>query len=241
MMRSSYGKAGFRSPKRKELPLLINRRELCQGVAATALITALSAYALEPLPAAAEDTVSTAELMKPDTLPDMAIGSDKAPVTIIEYASMTCPHCAHFQETTFPEVKKRYIDTGKVRYIFREFPLDTLASAAFLLARCSGEKDPNKYFAMIDTLFRKQQQWVVAKPVPPLLAIAKQAGFTEQSFDACLANQKLLDGVQNVRQRAIDAFKVQSTPTFFINGTKFAGAMTIDEMAKVIDPQLKGG
>jgi protein-disulfide isomerase len=221
--------------------LSINRRELCQGAAAVALAAALGAYTLEPLPAVAEDTVSTAELMKPAALPDMAIGSDKAPVTIVEYASMTCPHCAHFQETTFPEVKKRYIDTGKVRYIFREFPLDTLASAGFLLARCSGEKDPTKYFAMIDTLFRKQQQWVVAKPVPPLLAIAKQAGFTEQSFDACLANQKLLDGVQNVRQRGIDAFKVQSTPTFFINGTKFSGAMTIEEMAKVIDPQLKGG
>ena len=219
----------------------INRRELCQGAAAVALAAALGAYALEPLPAAAQDTVSTAELMKPDALPDMAIGSDKAPVTVIEYASMTCPHCAHFQETTFPEVKKRYIDTGKVRYIFREFPLDTLASAAFLLARCSGEKEPGKYFAMIDTLFRKQQQWVVSKPVPPLLAIAKQAGFTEQSFDACLANQKLLDGVQNVRQRAVDVFKVQSTPTFFINGTKYSGAMTIEEIAKVIDPQLKGG
>ena len=217
----------------------INRRELCQGAAAVALAVTFGAYA--PLPAAAEDTVSTTELMKPAALPDMAIGNDKAPVTIIEYASMTCPHCAHFQETTFPEVKKRYIDTGKVRYIFREFPLDTLASAAFLLARCAGEKDPTKYFAMIDTLFRKQQQWVVSKPVPPLLAIAKQAGFTEQSFDACLANQKLLDGVQNVRQRAVDAFKVQSTPTFFINGTKFSGAITIEEMAKAIDPQLKGG
>jgi protein-disulfide isomerase len=223
----------------EEFHLSINRRELCQGVGAVALAAAFGAYA--PLPAAAEDTVSTAELMKPEALPDMAIGSDKATVTIIEYASMTCPHCAHFQETTFPEVKKRYIDTGKVRYIFREFPLDTLASAAFLLARCSGEKDPTKYFAMIDTLFRKQQQWVVSKPVPPLLAIAKQAGFTEQSFDACLANQKLLDGVQNVRQRAVDVFKVQSTPTFFINGTKYSGAMTIEEMAKVIDPQLKGG
>jgi protein-disulfide isomerase len=179
--------------------------------------------------------------MKPQALPDMIMGSDKAKVTIVEYASMTCPHCAHFQETTFPELKKRYIDTGKVRYIFREFPLDTLASAAFMLARCAGEKDSSKYFAMIDTLFRQQPAWVTAKPVPPLLVIAKQAGFTEQSFDTCLANQKLLDGIQNVRQTAIDTFKVQSTPTFFINGDKYAGALTIEQMAQAIDPQLKGG
>ena len=223
--------------------MLINRRELCQGAAMMVLASALGTYWLPLLPAEAEGpeaTVPTADLMKPGALPDMAMGSDKAPVTIVEYASMTCPHCAHFQETTFPEIKKRYIDTGKVRYIFREFPLDTLASAAFMLARCAGEKDQDKYFAMVETLFRQQQQWVTAKPVPPLLAIAKQAGFTEQSFDACLANQKLLDGIQNVRQRAIDTFKVQSTPTFFINGDMYAGALTIEQMAKVIDPQLKG-
>jgi len=213
--------------------LSFNRREFSVVLAA-----ALGAYAL---PAWAEDTVSTAELMKPEALPDMVMGSDKAPVTIVEYASMTCPHCAHFQDAAFPEIKKRYIDTGKVRYILREFPLDTLASAAFMLARCAGEKDSSKYFAMVDTLFRQQEQWVTAKPVPPLLAIAKQAGFTEQSFDTCLANQKLLDGIQSVRQRAIDAFKVHSTPTFFINGTKYEGAMEVDQMAKVIDPQLKGG
>jgi len=209
-----------------------------------ALAAAMGAYALPTLPAGAEGAeanVSTGELMKPGALPDMAMGSDKAPVTIVEYASMTCPHCAHFQDTTFPELKKRYIDTGKVRYIFREFPLDTLASAAFMLARCAGEKDSSKYFAMVETLFKQQQQWVVAKPVPPLLAIAKQAGFTEQSFDACLANQTLLDGIQDVRQRGIDAFKVHSTPTFFINGAMYSGAMTIDDMAKLIDPQLKGG
>ncbi|HET9717247.1 MAG TPA: DsbA family protein [Pseudolabrys sp.] len=154
---------------------------------------------------------------------------------------MTCPHCAHFQETTFPELKKRYIDTGKVRYIFREFPLDNLAAAAFMLARCAaGETDKDRYFALIDTLFRQQRQWAVEKPIPPLLAIAKQAGFTEQSFNACLANQKMLDGIESVRQRAIKDFKVQSTPTFFINGTSYAGAMSIDEMAKIIDPYLKG-
>ena len=155
--------------------------------------------------------------MKPDALPDMVMGNDKAPVTVIEYASMTCPHCAHFQETTFPELKKRYIDTGKVRYIFREFPLDTLAAAAFMLARCAGETT-SKYFAMVDTLFRQQRNGRCEKPMPPLLTIAKQAGFTEKTFDACLANQKLLDGIESVRQRAVDEFKVQSTPTFFING-----------------------
>jgi protein-disulfide isomerase len=94
---------------------------------------------------------------------------------------------------------------------------------------------------MVDTLFRQQNAWVTAKPVPPLLVIAKQAGFTEQTFDTCLANQKLLDGIQNVRQTAIDTFKVQSTPTFFINGDRYAGALTIEQMAQAIDPQLKGG
>jgi protein-disulfide isomerase len=227
--------------------LSINRRELCQGAATVALAAAFGAYGLRPLPVIADDApasegkVPAADLMKPQALPDMIMGGDKAPVTVVEYASMTCPHCAHFQETTFPELKKRYIDTGKVRYIFREFPLDTLASAAFMLARCAGEKDSGKYFAMIDTLFRQQTQWVIAKPVPPLLAIAKQAGFTEQNFDTCLANQKLLDGIQTVRQQAIDVFKVQSTPTFFINGDRYAGALTIEQMEKLIDPQLKGG
>jgi len=224
--------------------LPINRRELCQGVATIALAGALGAYALRPLPVRAaepETTISMDELMKMEALPDMVMGSDKATVTVIEYASMTCPHCAHFDEETFPEFKKRYIDTGKVRYIFREFPLDTLASAAFMLARCAGEKESGKYFAMIETLFKQQPQWVTAKPVPPLLAIAKQAGFTEQTFDTCLANQKLLDGIQNVRQQAIDVFKVQSTPTFFINGDKYPGALTIEQMTKLIDPQLKGG
>lgn len=224
----------------------ITRREFCQSTAAVALATAFGLATLPSLtgPALAADKISDVELMAPEALPDMALGDPKAPVTIIEYASMTCPHCAHFQETTFPELKKRYIDTGKVRYIAREFPLDTLAAAASMLARCAsteGSKtpDPKKYFAMVDTLFAQQNTWAVEKPLPPLLAIAKQAGFTQQTFDACLADQKLLDGIQKVRQRAVDKFKVQSTPSFFINGTLTAGAMTIEEMSKLIDPLLK--
>src|SRR5450830_1235026 len=233
-------------PSAKQKPtepqLQITRREFCQSTAAVALATAVLGVSSLPLfpGQALADTVPAAELMKPDALPEMVMGDDKAPVTVIEYASMTCPHCAHFQEVTFPELKKRYIDTAKVRYIFREFPLDTLAAAAFMLARCAGETDNTKYFAMVDTLFRQQRTWAVEKPLAPLLAIAKQAGFTQQSFDACLANQKVLDGIESIRQRAVKEFKVESTPTFFINGTKFPGALSIEDMAKAIDPYLKG-
>lgn len=223
----------------------ITRREFCQGTASVALATALlGATSLPPFAgqalAQAQQSVSTADLMKPDALPDMVLGADNAPVTIIEYASMTCSHCAHFQETTFPELKKRYIDTGKVRYIFREFPLDNLAAATFMLARCAGKDDKNKYFALVDTLFRQQRQWAVEKPQAPLLAIAKQAGFTEETFKACLANQQVLDGIESVRQRAATQFKVQSTPSFFINGVLHPGALSIEDMAKLIEPYLKG-
>ena len=219
----------------------LTRREFCQSTATLALATALGLATLPAFTgeALAQAKVSEVELMAPGALPDMVMGDAKATVTVIEYASMTCPHCAHFTETTFPELKKRYIDTGKVRFIFREFPLDQLAAAAFMLARCAGETDSSKYFTMIDTMFRQQRVWAVEKPLPPLLALAKQAGFTQATFEACLQNQKLLDGIEAVRNRATDKFKVQSTPSFFINGTLFAGALTIEDMAKQIDPLLK--
>ena len=220
----------------------ITRREFCHSSAVAAL--SLAVLGVSALPrfdgAALAQTIPPADLLKPDALPEMSMGDDKAPVTVIEYASMTCPHCAHFQELTFPELKKRYIDTGKVRYIFREFPLDSLAAAVFMLARCAGETDKTKYFAMIDTMFRQQRTWAVEKPLEPLFNLAKQAGFTKQTFDACLSNQKVLDGIESIRQRAANEFKVESTPTFFINGTKAPGALSIEDMAKLIDPQLKG-
>jgi protein-disulfide isomerase len=189
---------------------------------------------IEARPAAAQ-SVSQTDLLVPPPLGDRSLGKDDAPVTIVEYASMTCPHCAHFHDTVYPELKKRYIDTGKVRFIFREFPLDSLAAGAAMLARCA---DKDRYFALIEMLFHTQRQWAVEKPIPALMALAKQAGFTEQSFNACLSDQKILDQMQAEQKRASDKFGVNSTPTVFVNGKKVVGGTTIDDLAKVIDPLL---
>jgi protein-disulfide isomerase len=216
-----------------ESSVKITRRDFALGVSALALSVALGGLANTALvgPASAQQL-----LMQAGPLGDMALGDEKAPVTIIEYASMTCPHCAQFHATTYPELKKRYIDTGKVRFIFREFPLDQLALAAFLLARCAG---PDKYFPMIETLFQLQKEWVVQKPLGPLLAIAKQAGMSEQTFNECLQDKKLIDGIEDVRQRAMK-LKIESTPSFFINGKPFRGNYAIEEFEKAMAPYLKG-
>ena len=174
--------------------------------------------------------------MQAGPLGDMALGDEKAPVTIIEYASMTCPHCAAFHANTYPELKKRYIDTGKVRFIFREFPLDQLALAAFMLARCAG---PDKYFPMIDTLFQQQKEWVVQKPLGPLLAIAKQAGMSEQAFNECLAGQ---EADRRHRGRAAAGDEAQrSVDTLVLHQRQAVrGVFTIEEFEKAMAPYLKG-
>jgi protein-disulfide isomerase len=176
-----------------------------------------------------------AELMAPGPLPDMVLGKPDAPNVIVEYASMTCPHCARFEQTTLPDLKTKYIDTGKARLIFREFPFDPRAEAGFMLARCSNDK----YFAMVDVLFTQQANWVAVDNVKDaLLLLSKLAGFTQESFDKCLTDQKLLDQVRAVQKRGADEFKVDSTPTFFINGKTYKGALSIDEISAVIDPLL---
>jgi protein-disulfide isomerase len=148
---------------------------------------------------------------------------------------MTCPHCAHFHETTLPELKTKYIDTGKVRMVFREFPFDPRAEAGFMLARCSDDN----YFPMIDVLFRQQNSWAgVENAKEALLQISKLAGFSQQKFEECLTNQKLLDDIRSVRTRGANEFKVDSTPTFFINGKQYKGALSIAEMSAIIDPLL---
>ena len=218
----------------------LSRRQLLSATAVSALagIGATGAVLPHFTRIARADEPTPEELAKQGPAGDVVIGSDKAPVTIIEYASMTCPHCAHFSETTFPELKKRYIDTGKVRYTLREFPLDALAAAGFMLARCAG---PDKYMPVVETLFAKQLDWVVKEPVPPLKEISKQFGFTEESFNQCLANQKVLDDIQAVRDRAAEKLGVNSTPTFFVNGKRLVGDVSIDQLAKEIDPYLKEG
>jgi protein-disulfide isomerase len=215
---------------------VITRRAFLKGVSTAALIVAVGGVeALQAVQPAAAQSATAAELMVPPPIGDRVLGKDDAPVTVIEYASMTCPHCAHFAETTYPELKKRYIDTGKVKYIFREFPLDPLAAGAAMLTRCAPE---DKFYPLIETLFQMQRTWAVEKPIPPLMAIAKQAGFTEQSFNACLSDQKMLDEIQTEQKRATDKFGVNSTPTIFVNGKKQVGASSIEDLAKVIDPLL---
>lgn len=201
-----------------------------QGTSPATPAPAAAAAAPEPT-----GTVDMAKLLEPGPLPEKMLGKADAPVTIVEYASMTCPHCAHFHETTLPEITTKYIDTGKARLIMREFPFDPRAEAGFMLARCA---DAN-YFPMIDVLFRQQESWAAAQDARgALLQISKLAGFTQEKFESCLTDQKLLDEIRSVRTKGADTFGVDSTPTFFINGKQYKGALSVAEMSAVIDSML---
>ena len=187
--------------------------------------------------AQAVGSVSVADLMAEGALPDVWEGAKDAPITIIEYASMTCSHCAHFHEATYPTLKSKYIDTGKVRFTLREFPFDPVAVAGFMVARCAGEKRE----AMIGLLFSQQKNWAFSdKPLQGLTALVKQTGMSQEKFDACLQDKALYANVNQVFEKASKQFKVDSTPTFFINGKKVSGALSPEEMDKQLEPLLKG-
>jgi len=213
--------------------VFFNRREFV--VSATALIAAAALLGSAPL-AFADPTME--ELMRAGPLPDIVLGKPDAPVTVIEYASMTCPHCAHFSKTTFPDLKTKYIDTGKVRFIFREFPLDELAAAAAMLARCIDKTNGEKAMAVIEVLFASQEKWAVRNPLPQLQQITRQAGMSQQAFDECLKDQTLYNNVMAVRERGSKEYKVESTPTLFVNGKMQKGGATIEELDKIIVPLL---
>ncbi len=187
---------------------------------------------------ASAQTVKPEELAVPGPLGDIVQGSPDAKVTIIEYASLTCSHCATFHTKSYPTLKSKYIDTGKVRFILREFPLDPLAVAGFMLARCAGE---DKHAGIVDLLFQQQRTWAFSdKPVDALSQLMKQAGFTQESFESCLKNQQLYDGVNAVRNRGSEKFGVNSTPTFFINGKIERGALTVEELDRILAPLVGG-
>src|SRR5467141_266658 len=158
----------------------------------------------------------------------MAFGPANATVTMTEYASMTCPHCAAFTETVFPKIKSEFIDSGKVRFVFREFPLDIKAAAASMLARCIGKDDPEKYMAVVETLF-KQLDRLMAQTKDTLKLIGKLNGMSEAEVETCEKDQVLLDKLAADQRYALDMLKVVSTPTFFVNGQKLQGAMSFEE------------
>lgn len=184
----------------------------------------------------ADADVDMAEVLKASALKEMEMGDANAPVTIVEYMSLTCPHCASFHKNTFKDIQSKYIETGKVRFILREFPFDPRAAAGIMLARCAPEE---QFFPLVDVLFEQQSVWARAEDArAALLKIAKLAGFTQEAFNTCLTNQQLLDDVTEVRNRGANDFGVQSTPTFIVNGKRYSGDMSVDTMSALIDSYL---
>ena len=217
--------------------MIITRRAFTAALSLTGL-AALAGFS--PLRLIGEAMAQSAtDVAKPVSLPDMALGPADAPVTITEFASMTCPHCAAFNKDVFPKLKAEYIDTGKIRYIFREFPLDIKAAAGSMLTRCIANGDAQKYFAVTDMLFRSQNDWVVKNTTETLTRIGKQAGLSQQQVEACLKDQALLDKIAADQKYASEVLKVDSTPTFFINGEKIKGETSLEVFEKKINPLLK--
>jgi protein-disulfide isomerase len=189
------------------------------------------------MPARAQSALA-AQVAKPVSLPDIAIGSAKATVTITEYASMSCPHCAAWGENVFPMLRSRYIDTGKVRFVFREFPLDIKAAGASMLARCIAKDDAEKYLAVIATMYQ-QLDPMLARTKETLTLIGKLNGMSEQEVAACETDQSLLDKLKADQQYALETLKVDSTPTFFVNGQRLKGAMSFEELDAILKPMFK--
>lgn len=201
------------------------------GVAAVVAIVAGVIYGTRPsspgpVPVAVAQTVDKASLLNVQPT-DHVLGDPKAPMTMIEYASFTCPHCAHFAVTVLPEVKKKWIDTGKVKLIYRDFPLDQTALKAAQIAECSGK---DKYFGVIDVIFGTQQKWATASdPIGELGKLLRIAGMDDAAIKTCLANDAVANGVVG-DYRGGETLGVNSTPTLFINGEQFKGARTVEEL-----------
>jgi protein-disulfide isomerase len=216
-----------------------SRRALAAVLSLAGIVTLTGVMSLYPVGRALAQSSIAAQLAEPRSLPEIALGSTKAPVTITEYASMSCSHCAAFAENVFPMLRSKYIDTGKVRFVFREFPLDIKAAAASMLARCIAGDDAEKYFEAIRLLFQ-QQEALLAQTKDTLKQIGEQAaGMNEQAVEACVKDQALLDKLSADQRFAFDVLKVDATPTIFVNGERLKGAMSFEELDRKIKSRLK--
>jgi len=221
--------------------LSVSRREFTVGAAAVVLSASLP---LAPFSALAQGRptkkFAVTELYKPGPLGDNVLGKEDAPVTVVEYASFTCSHCANFHTTTFPKLKEKYIDTGKVKFIFRPFPTGPaqLSIAAGMLAQCVGKE---KYFPMASALMETQRNWMMANdPLPLLRKLGNQAGLSNDQIDKCLSDQTLAAEIQQSGVRGYQSFGVEGTPTFFVNGTIVVdGDVSFEDFSKVLDPLIK--
>jgi protein-disulfide isomerase len=223
-------RASARPPERTTVePFSLSRRVLlCLAVFALGVAAAAAA----PKP---ERSVDMAEVLKPGPLPELSLGNPEG-VPVVEYGSLTCPHCAAWSKEVFPKLKAQYIDTGKVRYIFREFSRNPLDVAAFVLARCVGD---DKALATIDLLFAQQDKWVVDNPLEPLLAAIKPTGLGREKAMACLNDQSKADAMEKIEKTATQVVGVQGTPTFVIGGKVYAGEIAMTDLDAILKPLVK--
>ena len=185
-----------------------------------------------PEAAAPHPMLADAQTVLQITKDDRILGNPDAPITIVEYASLTCPHCAHFANDILPEIKKEWIDTGKAKLVLRDFPLDEPALRAAMIARCA---PPDRYYAFAETFFAAQEKWVRTTDYREALArLAKLGGMGKEEFETCLKNTELENKIVAERLRATQELEVNSTPTFFVNGSKLAGAPTAEEFEKLL-------
>ena len=189
------------------------------------LVAASPTQAQAPAPAQPPSAaaVAAALVLAPD---DRILGNKDAPITIVEYASLTCPHCMHFSTEVLPKLQAKWIDTGKVRLILRDFPLDGPALRAAMVARCA---PPDRFYPFVETLFETQDKWAPARdPQAELQRLALLGGMSNKQFSDCLADKALEAKIVNSRLVATQQLGVDATPTFFINGGKFEGAPTLE-------------
>lgn len=218
---------------------MANRRNILIGSGAAAALAATSSSLSLLLGAtsAMAQQFDVAKLMAPaGGVADHPMGPADAKVTMIEYLSPTCPHCAAFHNTVLPQIKAEYIDTNKIQFIPRPFMRNVLDAVVFMLAEAAG---PEKYHSVVDTFFKTQDQWVASeKPNDAIFGIAQQLGFTKESYDAALTNQDLFAGLEAMQKQALDEFQLQGTPTFYINGKMLTGESTFEALKAEIDPLL---